>query len=89
MVYNQERVSNQEWLILQTIYVLNKNILQSNPPFIIKSGFKSRGGYNTVTVDEIPSDYNGCPCACVKHVQYRVVPHWDLAGLGPTIMAAQ
>ena len=23
-------------------------------------------GYNTVTVDEIPSEYNGCPCACVK-----------------------
>ena len=39
MVYNQEK------LLLQTIYVLNKEILQKNPRFIIKSGFKSREGY--------------------------------------------
>jgi hypothetical protein len=44
-------VLNQDWLILQTIYVLNKEILLKNPRFIIKSGFKSRAGYigaNTV-----------------------------------------
>ena len=35
-----------ERLILQTIYVLNKEILQKNPWFIIKGGFKSRAGYN-------------------------------------------
>ena len=39
-------VYNQEWLILQTIYVLNNEILQKNPRCIIKSGFKSRAGYN-------------------------------------------
>ena len=37
---------NQEWLILETIYVVNKEILQKNPWLIIKSGFKSRAGYN-------------------------------------------
>ena len=43
MVYIAER------LVLQTIYVLNKEILQFlvyNPWFIIKNGFKSRAGYN-------------------------------------------
>ena len=38
-----------EWLVLQTIYVLNKDILQFlslNPRFIIERGFKSRTGYN-------------------------------------------
>ena len=39
-------VYNQEQVILQTIYVLNKEILQKNPRFIIKTGFKSRAGYN-------------------------------------------
>ena len=39
-------VYNQEWLILGTIYVVNKEILQKNPRFVIKSGFKSRAGYN-------------------------------------------
>ena len=39
-VYNQER------LILEIIYVVNKKVLQKNPRFIIKSGFKSRAGYN-------------------------------------------
>ena len=37
---------NQEPFILQTIYVLNKEILQKNPQFIIERGFKSRAGYN-------------------------------------------
>lgn len=40
MVYNQER------LILDTIYVVNKEILHKNLWFIIKSSFKSRTGYN-------------------------------------------
>ena len=39
-VYNQER------LILQTIYVLNKEMWAKNSQFIIKSSFKSRAGYN-------------------------------------------
>ena len=39
-------VYNQEQVILHTIYVLNKEILQKNLLFIIKSGFKSRAGYN-------------------------------------------
>ena len=37
-VYNQER------LIFEKIYVVNKEILQKNLRFIIKSGFKSRAG---------------------------------------------
>ena len=37
--------------MLETIYVVNKEILQTNPQFIIKSGFKLRAGYNgTCTV---------------------------------------
>ena len=36
----------QKRLILQTIYVLNKEILQKNSRFIIKSGFKSIAGYD-------------------------------------------
>ena len=43
-VYNQER------LILQTIYVLNKEIFQKNLQFIIKSVFKSRVGYNSASM---------------------------------------
>ena len=39
-------VYNQEWLILQTIYVLNKEVLLKNQRFIIKSSFKSRVGCN-------------------------------------------
>ena len=39
-------VYNQELLILDTIYVVNKDILQKNLWFIIKSGFKSRLDYN-------------------------------------------
>ena len=39
---------NQEWLIFNTIWVLNKKILQKNPRFIKKTGFKSREGYNGV-----------------------------------------
>jgi hypothetical protein len=34
--------------ILQAIYVLKKEILQKNPPSLVKSGFKSRAGYNGV-----------------------------------------
>ena len=37
-------VYNQEQLILKTIYVVNKKILQKIPRFIIKSGFKARAG---------------------------------------------
>ena len=33
-------------MILQSIYVLNKEIPPENPKFTIKSSFKSRGGYN-------------------------------------------
>ena len=33
-------------LVLQTIYVLNKEIWAKNPRFIIESGFKSKAGYN-------------------------------------------
>ena len=54
-VYNQER------LILQTIYVLNKGILQKNPRFINKSGFKSRAGYDgaqTVSIKIYILEYN-------------------------------
>ena len=54
VVYNQER------LILQTIYVLNKEILLWNPWFIIKSGFKSRTGFNgtyTVRISLISTNY--------------------------------
>jgi hypothetical protein len=36
----------QEWLILKTVYVVSMEILQQNPWFKIKSGFKSRVGYN-------------------------------------------
>ena len=32
--------------LLQTIHVLNKEIWAQNPWFMIKSGFKSRSGYN-------------------------------------------
>ena len=39
-------VYNQEQVILHTIYVLNKEILQKNPQFIIKSGSKSRASYD-------------------------------------------
>ena len=39
---------DQEWLILLTIYVLNKEILQNNWPIVIKSSFKSKMGYNGV-----------------------------------------
>ena len=38
----------QKRRILQTIYVLNQKILHKNPWFIIKSGFKSKAGYNGV-----------------------------------------
>ena len=37
---------NQDQLILQTIYVPNKDMSAKNPRFIIRSGFKSRAGYN-------------------------------------------
>ena len=33
-------------LVLQTIYVLNKEIWAKNPRFIIEIGFKSKAGYN-------------------------------------------
>ena len=36
----------QKWLILQTFYVLNKEVIQKNPRFIIKSSFKSGACYN-------------------------------------------
>ena len=39
-------VYNQEQVILHTIYVLNKEILQKNPRLIINSGFESRTGFN-------------------------------------------
>jgi hypothetical protein len=32
--------------MLETIYVVNKKFFKKNPRFIIKSGFKSRAGYN-------------------------------------------
>ena len=37
---------NQERLLLETIYVVNKKILHKNPQYIIKSGVKSRVDYN-------------------------------------------
>ena len=39
-VYNQERI------ILQTSYAVDKEILQQNMRFINKTGVKSRAGYN-------------------------------------------
>ena len=41
-------VNNQEWLILQTIYLLKKEMWAQNLRLIIKSSFKSRAGYNGV-----------------------------------------
>ena len=39
-------VYNQKQWIIETIYVVNKTFFQKNPRFMIKSGFKSREGYN-------------------------------------------
>ena len=36
------------WFHFEIYWPLNNEILQINPPFIIKSGFKSRVGYNGV-----------------------------------------
>ena len=42
-------------VVLETIYVVNKEILQKNPRFIIKSGFKSRVDNNgACTVNTLP-----------------------------------
>ena len=38
---------NQEWFILQTIYVINKKIIWWNLRWIIRSSYKSRLGYNS------------------------------------------
>ena len=46
LVYFLPHVYNQDWLILETIYVVNKEILQKYLRFIIKSGFKSRAVSN-------------------------------------------
>ena len=43
---------------VQTFSVINKEILQKNPRFIIKSGFKSREGYNgACTVKRFYKDF--------------------------------
>ena len=41
-----QRICNQERVILQTIYVINKEINYQNLRLTIRSGFKSRVGYN-------------------------------------------
>ena len=43
--------------MLQTIYVLNKEILQQNLRFIIKSGFKSRAGYDGAHMVDIKYEF--------------------------------
>ena len=49
-IINEERTKVsyiiQSSYLIQTIYVINKEIWALNPRFIIMSGFKSRAGYN-------------------------------------------
>ena len=74
-VYNQERS------MLETIYIVNKEILQKNLRPIIKSGFKSRAGNNgacTVTKNDAsqPKSYLLLLAAAIHNsrAQKRLTP---------------
>ena len=67
-------VYNQEWLILEIIHVINKNILQKNPRFIIKSRLISRAGYNDACrvlkkIDYISYYYSSCPTSTKRKIK--------------------
>ena len=70
-VYNQDR------LILETIYVVNKEILQKNPRFIIKSGFKSRVDYNgACTVALVFIEYASWNCIDKRNLLIASFKQW-------------